>query len=55
MINIEDILKTEIEKEKDIMSVLNKSNLDAKSKRQVRNRTYDTYDRIQQLTELEEH
>jgi len=54
-INIEDILRTEIDKEQSIISTLKKTNLDTQSRQQVLNRTYDSYEQIKQLIALQEH
>ena len=54
-INIEDILRTEIDKEQSIISTLKKTNLDTQSRQQVLNRTYGSYEQIKQLIALQEH
>jgi hypothetical protein len=52
-IDIEQCLKNEIQKEQEILSKLDETNLDSLSKEQIRKRTYREYDRFIDLLEIE--
>jgi hypothetical protein len=52
-IDIEQCLKNEIYREQTILSLLNETNLDSLSKDQIRKRTYQEYDRLNHLLEIE--
>ena len=52
-IDIEQCLKNEIHREQTILSLLNETDLDSLSKDQIRKRTYQEYDRLNHLLELE--
>jgi len=52
-IDIEQCLNNEIHREQTILSLLNETDLDSLSKDQIRKRTYQEYDRLNHLLELE--
>jgi len=52
-ININDLLKVEIKREKQFIEALDDLQLDEQSKREIRERTYHSYKSIQQDLELE--
>ena len=52
-IDIEQCLKNEIHREQTILSLINEADLDSLSKDQIRKRTYQEYDRLNHLLELE--
>ena len=52
-IDIEQCLKNEIQREQNIISLLNETDLDSLSKDQIRKRTYHEYDRLNHLLEIE--
>ena len=54
-IDIESILKKEIDKQIDLKNLINESDLDQSSKQWVLERTYNEYNRIHQLIELENY
>jgi hypothetical protein len=54
-IDIQTILKNEIEKQIDLKNLINESDLDQSSKQWVLERTYNEYNRIHQLIELENY
>ena len=54
-IDIQAILKNEIEKQIDLKNLINESDLDQSSKQWVLERTYNEYNRIHQLIELENY
>ena len=54
-IDIESILKKEIDKQIDLKNLINESDLDQSSKQWVLERTYNQYNRIHQLIELENY
>lgn len=54
-IDIQTILKNEIEKHLDLKNLINESDLDQSSKQWVLERTYNEYNRIHQLIELENY
>ena len=53
MINIEEIVRQEVERQDSLLNLI--SHLDTKSKRMVLDRSEDQYKRCKQLIELEEH
>ena len=54
-IDIQAILKKEIDKQIDLKNLINESDLDQSSKQWVLERTYNEYNRIHQLIELENY
>jgi len=54
-IDIQAILKKEIDKQVDLKNLINESDLDQSSKQWVLERTYNEYNRIHQLIELENY
>lgn len=54
-IDIQTILKNEIEKQIDLKNLINESDLDQSSKQWVLERSYNEYNRIHQLIELENY
>ena len=54
-IDIQAILKKEIDKQIDLKNLINESDLDQSSKQWVLERTYHEYNRIHQLIELENY
>ena len=54
-IDIQTILKNEIEKQIDLKNLINESDIDQSSKQWVLERTYNEYNRIHQLIELENY
>ena len=54
-IDIQTILKKEIDKQIDLKNLINESDLDQSSKQWVLERTYNEYNRIHQLIELENY
>ena len=53
MINIEEIVRTEVERQDSLLTLI--SHLDDDSKRMVLDRSEDQYKRCKQLIELEEY
>jgi len=54
-IDIQTILKKEIDKQIGLKNLINESDLDQSSKQWVLERTYNEYNRIHQLIELENY
>ena len=54
-IDIQTILKKEIDKQIDLKNLINESDIDQSSKQWVLERTYNEYNRIHQLIELENY
>jgi len=54
-IDIDEVLVMELERENSMLEKIKSANLDDLSKQEIRQRTYDQYNRIHQLIELENY
>ena len=54
-IDIDEVYVSELEREISMLEKIKSANLDETSKRQIRQRTYNEYNRIHQLIELENY